>query len=277
MSLTVFLVLLVGAALNASWNAVVKAGQDKALTMASVVVAAAVIAAVALPFLPQPAPESWPFLIASCLLQTGYSLLLPKVYQIADMGFAYPITRGTAPLAVTLVGVFVLGEHLPPLALAGIAVLCGAIFLMAADGRASGVAGTLLALANAGMVAGYTLVDGVGVRASGAVAGYTMWIFVLNGVALIAWQMARGNLRARDLARADWGRGIFGGVATLASYGFAVWAMTRAPLPMVAALRETSILFAALISVTLLGERAGRLRIAAALGIAAGAGLLRLA
>ena len=273
----VFAALLFAAALHAGWNAIVKAGRDTALTMTSVVVAAAAMAGAALPFLAPPAAASWPWILASCLLQTVYSLLLARVYRTTDMGLAYPLMRGTAPLIVALAGVLALGEHLAPLALAGIAAISGAILLMAVDGRAAGPAGPALALANAGVIASYTLVDGVGVRLSDAPVAYTMWIFALNGVAMLAVRRGAGALRLADLARADWGRGIAGGVGTLASYGIALWAMTQAPVAMVAALRETAILFGALISVFLLGERAGRWRLAGAAGIAIGAGLLRLA
>lgn len=269
--------LLLAAALHAGWNAIVKAGRDKALTLATVVLAAGVMAALALPFLTPPRAESWPFLAVSCGFQTVYTLLIPRIYRLTDMGLAYPLMRGTAPLLVALFGVAMLGEHLPPLAVAGIATLCGAILLMAVDGRGGGWAGPLLALANAGMIAAYTLVDAAGARLSGSPTAYTMWIFLLNGTVVIAWAMAAGGLRPRDFRAADWGRGVMGGVGTLGSYGLALWAMTQAPVAMVAALRETSILFGALIAVFLLGEPAGRLRLLGAAGIAAGAMLLRLA
>ena len=260
MTITVFCILLFAALLHASWNAIVKAGTDKLYSAIGVSGSAALIALILLPFSPQPTAASWPYLFVSCALQVVYTVLVAKTYQVSDMSQTYPLMRGTAPLLVALISVLVLGDHLSWLAWSGIGVICLSILAMAMNGRMQSRKGIWLALLNACFIAGYTLVDGTGVRLSDTALGYTLWTFFMNGFCLLSWAMV-----------------LLGGVGTMGSYGLALWAMTQAPLAVVAALRETSILFGALIAFVLLKEKVAGLRIAAALGIAAGAVLLRLA
>ena len=277
MTITVFCVLLFAALLHASWNAIVKAGTDKLYSAISVSGSAALIALLMLPFSPQPSVESWPFLIVSCALQVVYTVLVAKTYQVSDMSQTYPLMRGTAPLLVALISVLALGDSLSGLAWSGIGVICLSILAMAMNGRMRSRKGIGLALLNACFIAGYTLVDGTGVRLSDTALGYTLWTFLMNGFCLLAWVMAARRREATRYLSLHWKKGLLGGVGTLGSYGLALWAMTQAPLAVVAALRETSILFGALIAFVLLKEKVAGLRIAAALGIAGGAMLLRLA
>ncbi|HDS1237216.1 DMT family transporter [Pluralibacter gergoviae] len=277
MTLTVFFILLFAALLHATWNAIVKAGSDKLSAAVSITGSAALIAAVCLPFAPQPALVSAPWLAVSCILQVIYTLLVAKTYQISDMGQTYPLMRGTAPLLVAGVSTFLPGEHLSLLAWAGIGVICLSILMMAMQSRGGSGKGVALALLNACFIASYTLIDGTGVRLSESALGYTLWTFLLNGTCMLAWGF---YVRRREVARymvRHWQKGLLGGVGTLGSYGLALWAMTQAPLAVVAALRETSILFGAAIAVLVLKERVSALRIAAACGIACGAILLRVA
>jgi drug/metabolite transporter (DMT)-like permease len=277
MTLTVFGILLFAALLHASWNAIVKAGTDKLYSAISVSGSAALIALVLLPFSPQPAIASWPYLAISCALQVVYTVLVAKTYQVSDMSQTYPLMRGTAPLLVALVSVLVLGESLSGLAWGGIGVVCLSILTMAFAGRLHARKGIWLALINACFIAGYTLVDGTGVRLSETALGYTLWTFFMNGFCLLCWAMVARRRAASHYLRLHWKKGLLGGVGTMGSYGLALWAMTQAPLAVVAALRETSILFGALIAFLLLKEKVAGLRIVAALGIAGGAILLRLA
>jgi len=277
MTLTVFGVLLFAALLHASWNAIVKAGSNKLYSAISVSGSAALIALILLPFSAQPTLASVPYLIASCMLQVVYTVLVAKTYQISDMSQTYPLMRGTAPLLVALVSVTILGESLSDMAWTGIGVICLAILAMAFNGRFHLQKGVYFALLNACFIAGYTLVDGHGVRVSGTALGYTLWTFFMNGACLLAWAML---VRRHDVTRyliQNWKQGIPGGIGTMGSYGLALWAMTQAPLAVVAALRETSILFGALIAALFLHERVTPLRMLAACGIAAGAILLRMA
>lgn len=216
-------------------------------------------------------------LLASCALQVVYTVLVAKTYQVSDMSQTYPLMRGTAPLLVAAISVLFLGDRLSPLAWLGIGVICLAILAMAFNGRASSRKGIVLALINACFIAGYTLVDGTGVRLAGSALGYTLWTFFMNGFCLLCWAMVARRREASRYLRQHWKKGILGGIGTMGSYGLALWAMTQAPLAVVAALRETSILFGALIAFIVLKEQLMPLRIVAACGIAAGAILLRLA
>lgn len=277
MSITVFCILLFAALLHASWNAIVKAGTDKLYSAIGVSDSAALIALILLPFSPQPTAASWPYLFVSCALQVVYTVLVAKTYQVSDMSQTYPLMRGTAPLLVALISVLALGDHLSWLAWSGIGVICLSILAMAMNGRMQSRKGIWLALLNACFIAGYTLVDGTGVRLSDSALGYTLWTFFMNGFCLLSWAMVARRREASAYLRLHWKKGMLGGVGTMGSYGLALWAMTQAPLAVVAALRETSILFGAFIAFVLLKEKVVGLRIAAALGIAAGAVLLRLA
>ncbi len=276
MTLSVFCILLFAALLHASWNAIVKAGNDKLYAAISVSGSAAIMALLCLPFAPQPSTASIPFLAASTALQVVYTVLVARTYTVSDMSQTYPLMRGTAPLLVAIISVLFLGDSLSALAWTGIAVICAAILGMAFNGRTRSQQGIVLALINACFIAGYTLVDGTGVRLSETALGYTLWTFFLNGSCLLVWAMMACRREALRYLTQHWKKGIFGGIATMGSYGLALWAMTLAPLAVVAALRETSILFGALIAWLLLKERVVGLRLVAAGGIAAGAILLRL-
>ena len=278
MDFSVFVIVIVAAALHAGWNAIVKGGGDTLLTTVLVTGAAALFAVVSLPFLPAPARGSWPFMAASALLQIAYFILVARAYRVADMSLTYPLMRGTAPLLVALASVLWLGESLSASAWLGLGVICAGILGTAGVvPRGSSKAGLGLALANAFVIAGYTLIDGVGVRRSGAPAGYTLWIFLLSGVALSSWGLLARRAVLRGYIRRNWHLGLIGGAGTIGSYGLALWAMTVTPVAIVAALRETSILFGTAISILLLREPVGRARIVGVCIIASGAILLRLA
>ncbi|MBB6288837.1 MULTISPECIES: EamA family transporter [unclassified Pseudomonas] len=276
MSLDVFAIIMLGAALHATWNAVVKGGDNKLLTTCMIASIASLIASAVIPFLELPSKESWPFIGASVILQVVYFVLVASTYRIADMSQTYPIMRGTAPLLVATASVGLLSESLSSFAWLGIAIICIGILSMAATPGIGQRKGLLLALVNAAVIAGYTLIDGVGVRKSGAPAAYTLWIFLLTGIALALWACAvRRREFWRYLAR-HWRPGVIGGFGTVVSYGLALWAMTAAPIATVSALRETSILFGVVISALVLKEQLTRRRIMAACIIAGGAMVLRL-
>lgn len=277
MLVTVYGVVLFAAALHATWNAIVKSGSDKILITAVITAAAALIAALILPFVPPPAAPSWGFIGASAVLQVVYYNLVAQTYRVAEMNLAYPLMRGTAPLLVAIISAVGLGEYLSTTAWVGIGTLCLGILLMARRRVSSHRAGVGLALLNALVIATYTLVDGAGVRVSGVPLAYTLWIFLLTGAVMTAWMLWRNAHAFVSFFRVQWLVGLVGGAGTLASYGLALWAMTLAPVAVIAALRETSIIFAALISVLVLKERMSRGRIAAVCVMAIGAMILRLA
>ena len=276
--LPVFGLILLAAALHASWNAFLKGSSDTLLSTTLVMGGAALIAVLALPFLPVPARASWPYLAVSALLQAGYLALLVRIYRVVDMSLAYPLMRGCAPLAVALVSRLWLGEVLPGLAWIGVGTISLGILAMAAGARgALGPAGQTAVLINAALIAAYTLIDGVGARLSGTPAAYTLWLSLLTGMAMAGWAITARGAALISYARRNWHIGLIGGLGTIVSYTIALWAMTMAPIALVAALRETSILFGTAIAALVLREPVGRVRVASACIIAAGAMLLRLA
>lgn len=285
MTATAFGLVLFAALLHASWNSVVKAAGDKGAATSLIAGTAGLLAAMLLPVLPQPDAASWPFIAASAVLQVVYFLLVAWTYQVADLSRAYPLMRGVAPLLVSAASLLMPGERLPSAAWAGIGLICLGVLTMARPGGARGSSGDLgggtrgtgMALATAVVIAAYTLIDGTGVRLSGAPASYTLWVFLLTGLPLTAWALARQRRGFLAHARENWRFGLIGGAGTVTSYGLALWAMTFAPVALVSALRETSILFAMAMSRFLLGERFGPSRVVSGCLIACGAVALRLA
>ena len=264
----IVLAVLCGALLHASWNALIKSGKDKALDTALVHFLGAVVA---LPFalwFGAPPPTAWPFIAASLLIHIGYYIALVGAYQRGELGLTYPIMRGFAPMLVALASGFVLGEAPTPVAWLGIAGITLGVALvgLAHPGEALHHRKALLfAFSNAAIIAFYTVVDGRGVRESvvddlGALR-YVMTLFVLDGIAypLLVWlrRSAEGRREIVRYARQRWPVAMLGGSASIGSYAIALWAMTRAPVASVAALRETSVLFAALLGSVLLKERFG--------------------
>jgi drug/metabolite transporter (DMT)-like permease len=276
MSLPVFALVLFAAALHAGWNAAVKLGGDKTVTTALVTSAAAALSILLLPFLRQPAPASWLHIAASGAIHIVYFLLVARAYQAGDMGQTYPLMRGIAPLIVALAGTLLLGEPLTTGGGAGIALICAGVMGMALGSGREQTRAIATAVVNAGVIAAYTLIDGFGARRSGAPAAYTLWVFLLTGLPPALW-LLHGRTRllmAQD--RATLWRPLLGGGATLLSYALVLWAMTQASIPLVAALRETAILFGAAISVLVLKENARPIRMAAACVIATGAAVIRI-
>lgn len=268
---------MAGAVLHAAWNAIVKSASDKLLTSIMVAVAAAAVSGGLAVFLPRPAAESWPYLAGSAALQVSYFILLARAYEVADMSQTYPVMRGTAPLLVAIVSLIYLQEPLTLRGWIGLTVVCGGVFGVVPRRKMHDRRGIYLALVNAGVIACYTLVDGTGVRLSGAPMSYTLWVFILTGLPLGIWALMGMRRGFVSYARHHWRLGIAGGIGTTASYGMALWAMTLTPVAVVAALRETSILFGTVIAGFVLKEHIGLARALAAIAIAVGAALLRLA
>lgn len=279
MSGEVMLVVLIGAALHASWNAFIKSGDDKVVDTALITAGAAVLAAACLPFLPLPAQASWPYLAASVAIHVLYFALVAAAYRVSDMSFAYPLMRGTGPLIVAVLSAAVIGERLSAGAWAGVLLICGGVLGLALAYRrphGSILEPTAFALGNALVIALYTFVDGVGARLSAHAFAYTFWTFLLIAPFLLAWPAARRFSVLRAQVAARWRLGLIGGACTLGSYALALWAMTKAPIAPVAALRETSILFGMAIAALVLKERFGWSGVLAAATVALGTITLRL-
>ena len=278
MPLEVTLAVLGAALAHATWNAMIKSSRDVLLDMTTVIVAAATVAAPALFFVAQPARSAWPYLVASTLLHVGYYVALVGAYRAGDLSHGYPIMRGVAPLIVSLCALVWLREAPSAMEWVGILLICGGVLSLGLAGfhwRESRTS-TAWALTNAVIIASYTLVDAVGIRLSNAPAGYVLWLFVLDA---LLFPLAVFALKRQELvsyARKFWLRGLVGGVLSSVAYGVALWAMTRAPVAAVAALRETSVIFAALIGAWLLKEGHIARRLAGAVTVAAGVVALKI-
>ncbi len=280
--------VLVGALLHAGWNALVKSSGDKPLDTALVHFLGAWVALPLLCWVGLPTTAGLPFIAASLLIHIGYYTALAGAYQHGDLGLTYPIMRGFAPLLVALASGFVLGET--PTAAAWIGIV-GITLGVSLVGLARPVPEALhhrkalaYAFANAGIIAAYTVIDGLGVRSEVAHGGqalrYVMLLFVLDGIAYpaLVWlrRDAAGRRQILIYARARWPLAALGGSASIGSYAIALWAMTQAPVASVAALRETSVLFAALLGSWLLKEKFGVQRALGTAVIVAGVMALRL-
>jgi drug/metabolite transporter (DMT)-like permease len=280
MSSGVMAAVLFAAALHALWNSVVKSGADKFATAAVVCLWCGLIAFGVAAAQPIPAAPSWPFIGASALTHVVYFLLVGRLYRNADLSAAYPIMRGAAPLLSTIGAWLYLGETLGVATAGGIALLIGGVFWMAIEGvRRGGVdRGALLsALANAAVIALYTLIDGAGARLSEHAFAYNAWADALTGLLFApVILLLRGYGFVAVVVR-QWRRGLLGGGAAFFAYAIVVWAMTKAPIGLVAALRETSVIFAAIIGAFVLQESFKAPRYAAAAFIAARIIVLRLA
>lgn len=273
------LVILFAALLHAVWNALIKSGGDKLIESMLLSTSAGILALVALLFLPAPDPASWLYLAASVAIHPLYFCLVAFAYREGDMSFAYPLMRGTAPLLTALVTAAVLGEQLGIGGWSGVALLCAGVLGLALDGRRAAPIrrrAWVIGLVNAAVIVGYTIVDGLGVRASGHAWSYVLWMFFLNAFPMLVIGIATDASALASLSRSAWIKGFLGGSCAIGSYGLALWAMTQAPIALVAALRETSVLFGTAIAAVALKEQFGRTRWVAASLIMAGAAAMKL-
>jgi drug/metabolite transporter (DMT)-like permease len=281
MTWTVFFAVILAAMLHATWNGMAKGSADKELSMAGVIIGHVPYALVALVFfVPLPAWESWPWIILGMIAHFGYQIFLINAYRIGDLTQVYPIARGAAPLIVTAVSITILGVDLAPLQLAGVGTIVLGLFSLAlvrgADGlRNSKAAG--MAIITGCFIAGYSLADGIGARIAGTAVGYYSVLALLNAVVfaiyLAIWRPGVLPRLPTEGARTF----VIGGGASFAAYSLVVWGFTQAPIAVVTALRETSIVFALLIGVFALGERLSLGKVIATFLSLVGAAMLRLA
>ncbi|MEU5049516.1 DMT family transporter [Streptomyces sp. NPDC021096] len=271
--------VLIAAVAHASWNAIAHGIKDQLLAFTLVGGGGAVCGALLLPFAPAPAAGAWPYLAFSAVLHVLYQALLMRSFSLGDFGQMYPIARGTAPLAVTALAAVFAGEFAGGWQLAGVAVASAGLVGLALWGiRGSGArpqwAAIGAALATGLAIAAYTVVDGLGVRASGSALGYIGWLMVLEGVVIPVWAVTARRGRFLAGIRPFAVRGLLGGLLSVFAYGLVLWAQTKAALAPIAALRESSILVGAAIGALFMKERFGAPRIAAAALMVAGIGLM---
>lgn len=281
MDTTVFLAVLGAALCHAGWNAIIKVRLEPIVALSLISTACGFAVLPFLPLVGSPHPAAWPYLAGSLAVHLVYYTALAEAYRTGDLGQVYPIARGSAPLMTAAGATFFIGERLGPTGWAGLLLLtCGIVMLSFRGGREIARFETRavgFALLTAVSIAIYTVMDGVGARASDNVGAYIVWLFLLDALMMLLFGLRQvGARRMAAATRGAWGMIVLGGVLSTASYGIAVWAMTKAPVALVAALRETSVLFAAAIGIVLLKEPVMPVRILSAAVVLAGLVVLRL-
>ncbi|WP_300670118.1 DMT family transporter [Desulfoluna sp.] len=279
MSLPVMMVVLLAALLHATWNFLVKNTEDKYLSMSAVVLGHTPFALIALFVSPLPRFEAWPYLVVGAMLHVGYQLFLLASYRIGDLSQVYPLARGVAPMIVAGVSVLFLGVDLSRLEMAAVLIIGSGIMSLALvrrrDGLRNGQA-AFLSIVTGCFIASYSLVDGLGAREAGTSLGFYGCLSVLNaiGFAAVMRVLRPGTLR-RVVCR-EWRFALKGGGASFSAYAMVTWAFTLAPIAMVAAVRETSIIFALVLGVVVLKERLDLMKVVSTLLTLLGVGILRV-
>ncbi|MGB6863696.1 MAG: EamA family transporter [Pseudolabrys sp.] len=276
----VFLAVLFAAACHAGWNALIKVGLDPLSTTTLISLGAGLVALALAPLVGLPAWAAWPWLIASVIVHLCYFASLIESYRTGDLGQVYPIARGSAPLMTAAATTVFIGEKLSLVGWTGIFSLVAGVLLLSARGgrelaevdrRAIG-----FALFTALTICAYSVVDGIGARLSANPNAYSVWLFIGIAVVMLPYAIYRDGPDVIPAMRRFWRRGLAGGALQLLSYGIAIWARTAAPIAIVATLRETSVLFGAVIAVVVLKEPLRAARIVAACLIVCGLILIRL-
>jgi drug/metabolite transporter (DMT)-like permease len=285
--MTVALAVIFAGVLHAVWNAIAKGAPDRWASFALIGLGETLVVVPMGLVAGPPDRAAWPWLVASATVHVLYMGLLLAAYQLGDFSQVYPLARGSAPLLVAIVAAAALGERLTWAQDAGVAAVCGGLGVLAFAGhRDAGAAegdggkerdprAVAAALLTGVSIAGYTLLDGVGVRHAGGSLSYTSWMFAIQAPLTVAIVLAlRGRATLTRLHRAAVLRGLAGGLISMAAYGIVLWAQTRGTLASVAALRETGVISGAVIGAVFFSERLGPRRIAAACVVAAGVVLI---
>jgi len=271
--------VLLAALLHASWNAMAKSGGTPEYSIASYRLVSALCCLPILFLLPLPLAASWPMLLASTAIHTAYYLTLSKSYRSGDLSQVYPLFRGLAPVLVVIGAALFASEYLPPGAMLGIGLISlGLISITFAGGAVGKIPPLALrwGLATSVLIAAYTVADGIGVRAAGNPFSYILWLFVLEPLPIGLWLLARDRRGWAGYMRSRPAKICAGAFAAAAAYGMVIYAMGVAPMALVSSLRETSVIFAALIGSVLFHEPFGRQRIIAAALVCCGVVLMKV-
>jgi drug/metabolite transporter (DMT)-like permease len=278
MSPSVVMLVLTAALLHASWNAMVKSGGYPEFSIASYQLVGSLVCLGLIWFVPLPPKETWPFIIASTVIHNIYYLTLARCYRSGDLSLVYPLFRGLAPVLVVIGAALFAAERLPVSALLGVCLVSFGLIGLALFGshkaRPSPEAlswGLLTSL----LIAVYTVVDGLGVRTVPNSLSYILWLFLLEPIPICTWLLLTNKSQWFSYIASRPGKVIAGGVASSAAYGLVIYAMTLGAMALVSSLRETSVIFAALIGTVLLREPFGRQRIVAAIVVATGVIVIR--
>ena len=279
MSITVMTIVLIAALLHASWNFLVKQTEDKHLSMSAVVLGHTPFAAAALLYTPLPEFDSLPYVIAGAVLHTGYQLFLLYSYRVGDLSQVYPLARGVAPLFVAGISVMLLDVNLSQFELIAIVIIGTGIMSLTlvrrSDGLRNGRA-TSLAITTGGFIAAYSLVDGLGAREAGTALGFYSCLSILNAIIFAAFMRFIRPGLIKKVVSQNWRLAFRGGCASFTAYALVIWAFTLAPIALVTALRETSIIFALLLGVFVLNERLDLVKLIATMLTMLGVGMLRV-
>lgn len=270
--------VLVAAVLHAGWNAIAKASGDRLGLFGRAAVVSFTLSVVLCGLTPLPEAPARPWLVGSAVVHTFYNIGLMAAYRLGDFNLTYPLARGVGPLVVAVVAALFLGEPLPPLPAAGVVIIAAAIGVLGltpwqriAHNRPAVVAAILTGLT----IATYTLLDGVGVRRSGSPLGYLAWLLALHcGTMMLAALAIRKRQPSNPDKVAGWWPGLLVGIMSMAAYGLVLWAQAHGALAAVAALRESSVVMAAVLGAMLFREPMGKVRIAASVAVVAGVVLL---
>jgi drug/metabolite transporter (DMT)-like permease len=274
MTIQVLAMVLLAACIHATWNTWLKLAGDRLVVMSLMGSGWALFSACWLPFLDVPAAAAWPYLLVSVAVHLAYTLVLVPAYRLVDLGVVYPMIRGTGPAVVTLISVLALGEAIGVLGACAVLLVTAGVVALGWNGGAGSYRTLLFGVLGGGLLAAYTLLDGIGARASGSVHGYAAWLFFLTGIPLLVTGVAvrRGNYLA--LARPIAMRAVLAGAVASTAFWIVIWALSQAPMSLVAAARETSVVFVAIASGLLLKETVNWAAIAA---VFVGVVLIRLA
>ena len=269
--------VLVSAIAHASWNAIVKSSGDRLLMLVAIRVVGLVGGIVVASIVPLPSAQSVPFLIAAAGIHYAYYALMVNSYRVGDMSQVYPIARGIAPLLIVLLGASLAGEVLNGFSILAIGIISTGIFALAISGRSINKSAIMFAVCTGVSIAGYSFLSGLGIRKSESLLGYIAWLEIATGVGMVSV----GYFRRRDtvikFARTEWQTGLVAGIISVVGYAIALFAMSKAAMAPVVALRETSVVFAALLGSMFLGEGFAAKRIVAATAVAIGVILLGVA
>lgn len=280
MTTGVTLAVLLAALCHASWNAIVRTGGDKLVSITLVVTASGLLVLPGFLFVPVLPAAAWPYVVASAIIHVGYNSFLALAYHHGELSRVYPLVRGSAPLLTLFIALAFLDEEIDASGVAGVVVLAAGIMALAFDGGwrvlVRSPRGLAYAAATSLCITAYTLSDGIGARAAGNAHHYVIWLFALDAVPMLALALALRGRQFGAAARTHWAAGLLGGALSLAAYWIVIWAFTVAPIPIVAALRETSILFAALIGMIMLNERITAARAGSIALVLCGLALMRL-
>lgn len=280
MELIVIGLVLIAAIMHAVWNALLKAASDQFIAITLVNLMCGALSFAVLPFIGLPDRASWPFLAGSAAIHQFYFLFLTWAYRHGDLSHVYPISRGAGPLLVVMASSASLGEELTWSQQVGSILTSLGILSLAAGGsdllRARNLVALGLALGTGVTIAAYTINDALGVRASGAPVSYVATLFALNGVCFLPWLLLKRATPLMPAFLANWRFGLFGSILATGAYGIVLWCFSVGAVAPIAALRETSVIFAAIIGAKLLHEPFGHRRVAASAIVTAGVVVMNL-